>query len=262
MYKCIFCNKEFSTSQQLAGHVRCCKLNPNKDYKKYKYTFTCKNCGKEYTLDLTKHQFESKNYKKYCSRSCANKRVHSNDTINKIKNGVIEWVENNQNIICKQYKTYKCKYCGKEYNLFKKEYKSRFYCCKECKHKYLSEHTGGYRKGSGIGKSGWYKGIYCDSSWELAFVIYHLENNLSITRCKERRNYIYEGENHFYYPDFITSDGIIEIKGYKTKQWEAKILQNPDIKVLYKKDIQKYIDYAISKYGENFTSLYEDKIKV
>lgn len=30
---------------------------------------------------------------------------------------------------------------------------------------------GGLRVGSGRGKKGWYKGIHCDSSWELAFVV-------------------------------------------------------------------------------------------
>lgn len=32
--------------------------------------------------------------------------------------------------------------------------------------------AGGYRPGSGIGKQGWYKNYWCDSSWELAYVIY------------------------------------------------------------------------------------------
>ena len=37
---------------------------------------------------------------------------------------------------------------------------------------------GGYKPGSGRGKQGWYKGYWCDSSWELAFVMYCLYNNL------------------------------------------------------------------------------------
>jgi hypothetical protein len=41
---------------------------------------------------------------------------------------------------------------------------------------------GGYVKGSGRGKKGWYKGIFCDSSWELAFVIFCLETNKKIKR--------------------------------------------------------------------------------
>ena len=76
--------------------------------------------------------------------------------------------------------------------------------------------AGGYRKGSGRGKQGWYKGIYCDSSWELAFLVYYLDHNMNIKRCEERREYFYNNEKHTYIPDFITDEGIVEIKGYKT----------------------------------------------
>lgn len=156
------------------------------------------------------------------------------------------------------YKKYKCKVCGKEFTLKdKRDCSGHLYCSKECKHKYLSKRTGGYRKGSGRGKGGWYKGIYCDSSWELAFVIYHLDNNFYIERNKASRKYIFEGKEREYYPDFITNNGLIEIKGFSTEQWKAKIEQNPDIKVLYKKDIQPYLEYVISKYGKDFIYLYE-----
>ena len=117
--------------------------------------------------------------------------------------------------------------------------------------------SGGYRMNSGRGKKGWYKGIFCDSSWELAFVIWNIENNKPIERCKEKREYIFKGEKHIYIPDFIVEDEVVEIKGYSSKQWEEKIKQNPDIKVLYKNDIKPYLDYVISKYGKNFISLYE-----
>ena len=46
-----------------------------------------------------------------------------------------------------------CKYCGNEFTIFDiRNIRGRTYCSKECKHKYLSEHTGGYREGSGRGK--------------------------------------------------------------------------------------------------------------
>lgn len=118
---------------------------------------------------------------------------------------------------------------------------------------------GGYRHGSGKGKSGKYKGIHCDSTWELAFLIYHLDNNLYIERCKERRKYIFNNEEHFYTPDFITDEGIIEIKGYSTEQWESKLKQNPDIIVLYKDEIQQYLEYCKNTYKcDNLESLYDE----
>ena len=120
--------------------------------------------------------------------------------------------------------------------------------------------AGGYRKGSGVGKQGWYKNIFCDSSWELAFVCYYKKHGLNISRCKEHRKYIFNNEEHIYIPDFRTDDGIIEIKGYSSKQWKQKELQNPDIKVLYYKDIKYYLDYVISKYGDKFWEILYDNI--
>lgn len=120
--------------------------------------------------------------------------------------------------------------------------------------------SGGYRKGSGRGHAGWYKNIFCDSSWELAFLVYYKEHNLYIKRCNERRKYIFNNIEHIYIPDFITNDGIIEIKGYKTEQSEAKRVQNPDIIFLYEKDIKYCIDYTINKYGHKYWEvLYENK---
>lgn len=117
--------------------------------------------------------------------------------------------------------------------------------------------AGGKRHGSGRGKKGWYKGIFCDSSWELAFVVYCIEHNISISRCNEKRIYTYNGQQHTYIPDFIVEGKIVEIKGYKSQQWLVKYEQNPDIEVLYEKDMKKYIDYAINKYSKDYIFLYE-----
>lgn len=115
-----------------------------------------------------------------------------------------------------------------------------------------------YNKRHGVAKQGWYKGIYCDSSWELAFVVYHLEHGLSIARCMEHRKYVFNGVHRTYVPDFVTDEGIIEIKGYWTDQSRAKAAQNPDIKVLMQKDIQYCLDYTTEKYGSKFwETLYE-----
>lgn len=116
---------------------------------------------------------------------------------------------------------------------------------------------GGYKERAGRGKHGWYKGIWCDSSWELAFVIYHFDHDLFIKRCNEFREYEYEGRVYKYYPDFITDEGIYEIKGYNDKKSESKHIQHPDIKMLYFDDIKFYLNYTIEKYGRNFIKLYD-----
>jgi len=119
-------------------------------------------------------------------------------------------------------------------------------------------HNGGHRQGSGRGKKGWYKGFFCDSSYELAYVIYCLEHNIMLHRNNELRPYEWEGKIRNYIPDFIVNGvEVVEIKGYKTKQWEAKMKAHPDIKVLYEKDLQEVFAYVKEKYGKDFIRLYE-----
>ena len=115
---------------------------------------------------------------------------------------------------------------------------------------------GGYKKGSGIGKSGWYGGIFCDSSWELAYVIFNQEHGIPISRCKERRTYYWNGKLSIYLPDFVVNDKVVEIKGYKTDRWLEKLRCNPDVTVLYHDEMIPYLDYAVEKYGKDFIKLY------
>ena len=121
---------------------------------------------------------------------------------------------------------------------------------------------GGLRKGSGRGKKGWYKNHFCDSTWELAWVIYHLEKDISFKRNIEYFEYEFKGKIKKYYPDFIIKDIYYEIKGrreYKDldDQTRDKIDQfKGNLKVLFQKDMKPYLDYAISKYGKDFHKLY------
>jgi hypothetical protein len=117
--------------------------------------------------------------------------------------------------------------------------------------------NGGYRQGSGRGKKGWYRGFFCDSSYELAYLIYCLDNNIEIKRNTEKRQYIWEGKTRNYIPDFIVNGELVEIKGFRTEQWEAKINANPDIKVLYEKDLKDIFEYVINNYGKDYIQLYE-----
>jgi hypothetical protein len=123
--------------------------------------------------------------------------------------------------------------------------------------------SGGLRKGSGKGKKGWYKGYWCDSSWELAWVIYHIDHNINFKRNDEAFTYIYEGEEKKYYPDFVLNNIFIEIKGRRSfetldKKTKQKITQfKKPLKVLYQEDISPYLQYTLNKYGVNFVNMYE-----
>ena len=123
-----------------------------------------------------------------------------------------------------------------------------------CKKNKLS---GGYRKGSGRGKKGTYKGYYCDSSWELAYVIYNLDHNIKFERNEELSPYEFNGEQHKYKPDFIENGVYIEIKGYFTEQVKAKELAFPfQLKYLDINGIKPYIDYVEKMYGKDYIRLY------
>ena len=261
--------RKFDKSNNLSGNtLRRLFIKRNIDYNKIKNDYLlqqkqleeskilyCENCGK--VID------GSYGSGRFCNRHCATiyGNTHRPKRSDESKKKTSISVKNS--IKCqiaaeRSRKIYHCKYCNKEFFISDiRDISGRLYCSKECKHKYLSEHTGGYREGSGRGKQGWYKGIHCDSSWELAFLVYYMDHNLYIERCKEKRQYVWNNKQHTYYPDFITDDGIIEIKGYSTDQWKSKEEQNPDVIVLYKDDMKLYLDYVINTYGTDFIKLYD-----
>ena len=121
----------------------------------------------------------------------------------------------------------------------------------------LNGKSGGFREGGGKGKKGKFNGIHCDSSWELAFLIWIIEQGKTIQRVLSPRRYIFEGKKKLYYPDFIVDGSVYEIKGWKTSQWEEKHKANPDVIVLGYEELKPMIEFAKTKYGSEFTSVYE-----
>ncbi len=117
---------------------------------------------------------------------------------------------------------------------------------------------GGYREGSGRGKSGYYQGVFCNSSWELAWVLYQVDHGIAFRRNTEGFPYIFEGETHLYYPDFVMDDGTyLEVKGYSSPQWRAKCSQFPHpLRVLTKVEMQPILRYVKDTYGTDFIRLY------
>jgi hypothetical protein len=204
----------------------------------------CIKCSKEHTGNFGSG--------KYCSRACANSRTFSKESILKkslANSNQIPWN------FGKKYKTTnwvvsKCLHCGNDIEHTESE-KRKYHA--DC----WLKSSGGYRKGSGIGKSGWYKGIWCDSSYELAWVIYQLEHNISFERNKKKFSYEWNGVIKQYIPDFIKDNEIIEIKGYVDKQVQAKLNSVPNLKVLFKKDLILEFEYVENKYGKDFIKLYE-----
>lgn len=123
---------------------------------------------------------------------------------------------------------------------------------------------GGYRPGSGRSISGWYKGYWCDSSWELAYVIYNLDHNIKFKRNNKSFTYFLDNKQRKYFPDFILEDNsYVEIKGRDSdNEWKCKLEYFPkNIKLIVINyiTIKPYLKYAENKYGKNFTELYESR---
>ena len=294
---CKYCGKEFETAAKLGGHVSRCKENPkyketiNKIQKTRKENLNinnpieehickCQYCGNNYQINHIRHNdFIKGKYNKTCSSECAHKLTNQNTDL-KEKNkkisdslkGKSTWIKgkkkinnsniNNQWTINPNWTPYHiCPICGKEY-----KNNGRKYCSDKCLQIGRSQNLSKALKGKSGGlrpnaykkyKSGLYHGIHCDSSWELAFVIYCEEHNISIERNHKYLTYIFEDKEYKYYPDFIINNTLYEIKGYENDKAKAKHEQHPEVTYLDKQKMQKYLNYVINKYGNDFIKLYD-----
>lgn len=204
---------------------------------------TCKKCGTDFE--------PSKGLVSYCSLKCRNSRTFSEEA--KLKKSVankgkLPWNAGNY------WRTTisKCLYCNNDivhWISTPKKYHAK--CWKKS--------AGGNRKGAGRGKHGWYKGIWCDSSYELAWVIYHLDHNIPFSRNTDSFEYEFNGKKYQYYPDFLLDGKLIEIKGFVNEQTLAKIKSVPNLIVLMRDDLKKEFDYVIATYGKDFIKLYKSR---
>lgn len=288
-YCCRFCGKEFEKPTSLAAHVSNCKLNPNSSKTRSKAAKTrnrnakeknplitiktkCCNCGKEFQQTITTKEYKQNAFHKccssYCAHSYASKFVDNEKKSQTIKNKL----KSGQRIgFCKlkQRKSLYCKICGKQIE----QYKSKLYCSKECatigtrnklsiiakircsKGEFGGKNNDTYKKH----KHGWYKGIYCGSSWELAFLLWALDHKLNIQRCNKVFTYKYNGQTYNYYPDFEIDGVIYEIKGFENYKAKAKHQAFPDIIVLKYVEMKDKLEYVKNTYGKDFVNLLESK---
>lgn len=118
---------------------------------------------------------------------------------------------------------------------------------------------GGYRPGSGRAKSGYYRGIYCGSTYELVWVIYQFDHNKEF----ERFSGLLEYNGRKYIPDFLQDGKIIEIKGYEPQNLvDEKTLvaqhHGYDVIVLRKEDLRQEFEWVKKTYSyKNVFELYD-----
>lgn len=261
---CDYCkeNIEISKIQQWGAHRRNCKSNPNREeyLKKLKesandenkkkvlsdkrklrenwITFkqNCSKCDAEFELTVTENSYNKGKYKKFCSRSCSNSRIHSEETKKKIsvkaKDNIRKGISNKPSG-CVRYGadhhnwvkriTTECERCHK---LFEHRItEDRKYCSRKC--------GGGYNENSTNKHRTNYKGYWMDSGLELEFAKRCDELGLKwIKNTKIAIDYI-DGNHKLrkYYPDFhlYEIDEWVETKGkfyeneldyYKKKRME------------------------------------------
>jgi len=227
------------------------------DYEKNKSS--CLKCGEFIPYEKRKNKF--------CSHSCAAAitnlgRIVDDEHKDKVRKSILEWrKENPDKVENSQHIDLTCQHCSSIFSVPPSGNKRKF-CSRKCADiGHNHENSGGYRKGSGRGKKGWYKGYWCDSSWELAWVIYSLDNGLKFTRNTQGFEYAFEGKQRKYYPDYLMEDETyVEVKGYETEQWKSKLSQfSGRLLVLGENEMKPILDYVVEKYGKDFVRLYEKK---
>jgi hypothetical protein len=254
MYKCNQCDKQYESPKQLGGHIRAMikkgdhiKIQKeNKNPENINGKSICPYCNKEFPYKgIGTHIWyihRGRDGKHTCGKpkgTPAYNKGLTKETSEGVKKAADTYKRRmSEGLISPSF-------LGKKHS-------------KEAKEK-LSK-SGGYRKGSGRGKSGWYKGYWCDSTWELAWIIYNIEHGVQFSRNTNGFHYNYREKKYKFFPDFILADGTyVEIKGYMDDKNVEKIKQfNRLLQIIVGKvGIKPYLDYVISKYGKDFKKLYE-----
>lgn len=195
--------------------------------------------------------------KKFCSRACSNSRgPRSTETKEKISKKLIGRVGHRLGKRIAPVEDRICMGCSKIFTT--RIVTDKKYCNNDC----WRQNSGGYRVGSGRSNSGYYKGIYCGSTYELCWVIHSLDHNIAFSRFDR----LLEKDGLKYYPDFLLADGktIIETKGFEKQESVDKKTALAEsfgytVKILRKDNLQYAFDYVKEKYGTTaYHTLYDE----
>lgn len=141
-----------------------------------------------------------------------------------------------------------------------------------CLDRYGVTNGGGSREAQlKIRKKYFYDGYYFDSSPEIAFYIWLVDNNIKFEyHPNEFIHYVFNGKQKIYQPDFKVDGQLIELKGGqflnqdgtwqcpydKTKnsefEFKHQVIMNHQVKIMYFDDYKQYLRYVESKYGVNY----------
>lgn len=298
---CKYCGTEFDSKNKLGGHVSHCSKNPfvHKEYTcdycgekikgKHTYTFhknhcelnplkktykspvsrnksvdepgNCKYCGK-----YCKNDNSLRNHERLCKENPDKQIIHrSNVSSSKLKGkqgwskGLTKDTDERVNRcsigVNKYYENHEGTFKGKHHSVETVELLSKIMSDKR-------KQKPDYINNSVTHRSGYYKGILCQSSWELAYVLYAIDHNINFVRNEKSFSYIFEDKEHSYFPDFYLPDcdTYVEIKGWYDPKSQAKVAQfKQKIILLQAEEMKPILNYVTQTYGLDFTSLYEKK---
>ncbi len=220
----------------------------------------CKTCGKEFFQDYRKDKYYIRKdpIPKFCSQNCANTRKF---TVEQNKKKGRRSHPSTRSAIG-PYIEKICPICNTKFYVFLSSSR-RIFCSKKCYNhpeakKHVIHNSGGYREGSGRSKSGYYKGIYCGSTYELAYLIYQLDNRIPIERFPHQLR----DSKDTYMPDFFQNGKIIEIKGYYSSQVEKQLRvakkNGYEIILKYREDLIQEFEWCRAHYTyKNLWELYD-----
>ena len=311
-YTCT-CGKTFNNPQKFNGHKQGCPVHLIEKYGSLEVYYNIKNRNNDNTAkhisETAARKREAKLAKwiseehkcercgkimteyygsgRFCSRFCANSKPQKEETraqIGKTIKTLPSYLDGSlythfwsKDKIDEngQLKTARCVVCDKELprGVFKKT------CSDKCYRSLLSQKArerglGGPSAVSSYGKRGTYRGVHCDSTYELAFLIYCLDHNITITRNTQGFPYTYEDKHYNYYPDFYLADYdvFIETKGRDIgpvyEKAQAVVDAGRKIKILHYEDLTDCFRYVVETYkvrcdvsSNTIHTLYDDYVK-
>jgi hypothetical protein len=231
-----------------------------------KLLFVCDICGTEYTkiqknLDKTKNNpLYNKDYCNKCWRTKLNNRPSHRANISK---SIREWYESDSTLSERKRISMKGKNKGilnamkrpevaEKSKTGRKDYISSPDVRLELSRKVKEAWANGKYDGVRVGQCKWinYKtktgeDYKVQGTWELAFIRWLDENDMSFKCHRGRLSYQINDSIHSYYPDFWVDDWQcwVDVKAkyfYSQEKFEAIRVSNPDeeIKVLFKEDLE------------------------
>lgn len=260
-FKCKYCGKIFNDKRKLAGHITHCKLNPNYEVnlKKCKQNISnannkinksnelrddlfCIYCGKQ-----CKNLNSLKNHERLCKENPDRQILVSNfikwneyragKHLQKMSNQYIKAKETGDIYLVSDETRKKLSDAAKE-RVYTKEHREKL----SKKMKEVAKDNPNYS----FAKNKYFKkeiinGFRMDSSWESIFANYLNKNNIKWIKNKKSFKYIFENEEHSYYPDFYLEDFnlYVEIKGQETEKDKAKYKVVDNLLVLKAKEINE-----------------------